>query len=218
MTFPRDRPIVCLITSGISTSANFSDTSANILELVALAASNDLSLVQIRENQLDGRLLFDLVSRAVSITKGSATRLLVNGRTDIAIAAGADGVHLPSDAYPPIVVREMAGKDFLIGVSTHSNEEISAAEKGGADYVFFGPIFDTPGKSPSIGMEALKQSAERFPAIPILGLGGIDKTNFCEVLASGAAGFAAIRYFNDKDNLAGITSLIGDCKKDNVKW
>lgn len=213
MTFSRDRPIICLITSGLSTSANFLQTSENILELVESAVANDLSLVQIREKQLDGRLLLELVSKAVSLTKGSMTRLVVNGRTDVAIAAGADGVHLPSDAYSPVVARKMAGADFLVGVSTHTNEGISAAEKGGADYVIFGPIFETPGKSSEIGIDALKQSVVRYPAMPILGLGGIDKTNVRDVLNTGAAGFAAIRYLNDKENLAGLASLKG-----NKKW
>lgn len=208
MTFSGDRPIVCLITSGESTHANYSRTSANILDLVAAAVANGLSLVQIREKQLDGRLLFDLVSKAVSLTKGSTTRLLVNGRTDVAIAAGADGVHLPSDAYSPTVAREMVGKEFLIGVSTHRLDEVAAAEQAGADYVVFGPVFDTAGKSPENGIDRLIQAVQSFPHIPILGLGGIDESNFYEVLETGAEGFAAIRYLNEIENVSSVRTAI----------
>jgi thiamine-phosphate pyrophosphorylase len=212
MTFPSDRPIVCLITSGESTHPNYTRTSANILDLVAAAVANGLSLVQIREKQLDGRLLFDLVSRAVSLTKGSMTRLLVNGRTDVAVAAGADGVHLPSDTYSPTIAREMAGEDFLIGVSTHRLDEVGAAEKAGADYVVFGPVFDTPGKSPESGIDGLIQAVQSFPNIPILGLGGIDESNFYEVLETGAAGFAAIRYLKEIENVSSVRTAIERCK------
>ncbi len=211
MTFLLDRPIVCLITSGESTSANFSSTSANILDLIAAAVANGVSLIQIREKQLDGKQLFDLVTRAVLLTKNSGSKLLVNGRTDIAIAAGADGMHLPSDAYSPVVARKMAANDFIIGVSTHSLDEIAAAEKCEADYVVFGPVFDTLGKSSEKGIGALKSAVGSFPAMPILGLGGIDETNLCEVIDSGAAGFAAIRYLNEKENLRQLAEIIGNC-------
>lgn len=233
MTFPGDRPIVCLITSGESTPANFSQTSIKILDLISAAVLNRISLIQIREKQLDGKQLLELVSKAVSLTTGSMTKLLVNGRTDVAIAAGADGVHLPSDAYSPTVARKMAGADFLIGVSTHNgradapvrmsakHEESLAggidADKSvrtptaGADYVVFGPIFDTPGKS-GTGVESLKQTVQTYPDIPILGLGGIDETNVCDVLETGAAGFAAIRYLNEKDNLGRLDKVIKGCK------
>jgi thiamine-phosphate pyrophosphorylase len=206
MTFPADRPCVCLITSGESTSVNFSLTSVKILDLIAMAV-NRVSLIQIREKQLDGKLLFDLVSKAVLLTAGSTTKLLVNGRTDVAIAAGADGVHLPSDAYSPEVARGMAGAGFLIGVSTHSVGEIAAAETAGADYVVFGPIFDTSRKSGQ-GLDTLKLAVTEFPQIPILGLGGIDETNLSGVLETGAAGFAAIRYMNEKENLQQIAKIL----------
>lgn len=214
MIFPDDRPIVCLITSGEATPANFSPTSIKILDLISAAVLNRISLIQIREKQLDGKQLFELVSRAVSLTKGSMTKLLVNGRTDVAIAAGADGVHLPSDAYSPTVARKMAGSDFLIGVSTHSFDEVAAAEKAGADYVVFGPVFATAGKS-ATGVEILKQALQKCSEIPILGLGGIDETNVCDVMGTGAAGFAAIRYLNDKGNLERLDNIINGCKRND---
>lgn len=214
MTLPGDRPVVCLITSGDSTHTNFSHTSIKLLEMISVAVLNRVSLIQIREKQLDGKQLFELASKAVFLTTGSMTKLLVNGRTDVAMAAGADGVHLPSDSYSPTVARTMAGADFLIGVSTHSFDEVAAAQKAGADYVVFGPIFDTPGKS-GTGVEYLKQASQDFPEIPILGLGGIDEGNVCEVLVSGAAGFAAIRYLNDKENLRQIAKVVENCEKGN---
>jgi thiamine-phosphate pyrophosphorylase len=212
MILPDDRPTVCLITSGESTLANFSHTSVKLLDLISAAVLNQVSLIQIREKQLDGKQLFELVSQALSLTKGSMTKLVVNGRTDIALAAGADGVHLPTDAYSPMVARKMAGSDFLIGVSTHSFDEISAAEKGSADYVVFGPLFDTSGKS-GMGVEYLKQAVQKFPDILVLGLGGIDDTNLCDVMETGAAGFAAIRYLNEKENLGRLEQVIDSWHK-----
>lgn len=214
MIFPVDRPVVCLITSGESTPANFSQTSVKTLDLIATAVSNRVSLIQIREKRLNGKQLFELVSKAVSLTKGTITKLLVNGRTDVAMAADADGVHLPSDAYSPDVVRKMAGADFMVGVSTHTFDKTAAAVKAGADYVVFGPIFDTSGKS-GTGVEILKQAVKNFPGIPILGLGGIDETNVCGVMETGAAGFAAIRYLNEKENLGRLDQVINGCKKWN---
>ena len=90
--------------------------------------------------------LYELTERAVEITRGSDTRLLVNDRSDIARAAGADGVHLTSQSLPADVVRKIYGPEFLIGVSTHSLDEARAARAGGADFVVFGPVFETESK------------------------------------------------------------------------
>src|SRR6185369_15178481 len=98
----------------------------------------EVPLFQIREKSLSARALYELVVGAVSITRGSKTRLLVNDRVDVARAAGADGVHLTAHSLPADVVRSTCGPDFLIGVSTHSREEAQAARAGGADFVVFG--------------------------------------------------------------------------------
>ncbi|HEX7773081.1 MAG TPA: thiamine phosphate synthase, partial [Pyrinomonadaceae bacterium] len=132
-------PITYPITSGKTTPQTISDT----LRFVRAAVEAEVTLIQIREKSLPARALYELATRAAEITRNSKTRLLVNDRADIARAAGADGVHLTSQSLPADVVRNIFGPEFLIGVSTHSLDEARAARDGGADFVVFGPVFET---------------------------------------------------------------------------
>src|ERR1051326_6667780 len=134
------QPILYAITSGATTSQTTSDDPefAAILDLIKSATIRKIPLFQIREKRLPTRVLYRLVCRAVEITRGSATRLLVNDRFDVARAAGADGVHLTSTSLPSRVVREVCGPELLIGASTHSLAEARAARDGGADFIVFG--------------------------------------------------------------------------------
>ena len=132
----------------------------------------------------------------------------MNDRFDIAVAAGAAGVHLPADSLPVIVVRENVGPDMIIGVSTHGSEEVVAAAEQGADFAVFGPVFDTPGKGPAKGLGALAAVCREAGGFPVLGLGGVDHGNFRSVIDAGAAGFAAIRSLNDPDSLSEIMELL----------
>src|SRR6185503_9617056 len=128
---PLDLPIIYPITNGATR------TPEDILPLIEAAVSAKVPLFQIREKLLPGRVLYELVTRAVEITRGSDTRLLVNDRSDIARATGADGVHLPGQSLPADVMRKIYGPEFLIGVSTHSHEEARMARVRGADFVVF---------------------------------------------------------------------------------
>jgi thiamine-phosphate pyrophosphorylase len=121
---------------------------------------------------------------------GTKTRILVNDRLDVALAADIDGVHLPGNGLPPSRVRPFVK---LLGVSTHSILEALEAEKAHADFIVFGPVFDSPGKT-SVGLEPLRRvvSAVR---IPVLAIGGITAANSAEVMKAGAAGIAGIRLF-----------------------
>ena len=144
-------------------------------------------------------MLYELTSRAAKITRGSQTRLLVNDRADIARAAGADGVHLTSQSLPAVEVRRIFGREFLIGVSTHSLAEARAASDG-ADFVVFGPIFDTESKrafGEPQGLDKLRELTSKLPEIPVIAIGGITMENFDACLGSGASGVAAIRLFNE---------------------
>ncbi|MEM6701063.1 MAG: thiamine phosphate synthase [Acidobacteriota bacterium] len=158
--------------------------------------------LQIREKHLgDG----ELYSIARTIREGFAGCLLVNGRLDIAFAAGADGVHLTSTSAPPERVRDWAADHrLLIGVSTHSLSEIRDAEKSRLDYVVFGPVFPTPSKARFGAPQGLEQleEATRVSELPVLAVGGIDPGNAAEALAAGAHGVAAIRGFADPQALA----------------
>ena len=147
-------------------------------------------MIQVREKDLDASALFDLVCRVRDAAAGTATKILVNDRLDIALAAEVDGVHLPANGLPTARVRPLVR---TLGCSTHTLEEALDAERDGADFVVFGPIFETPGKSP-IGIDALRQVATAV-RIPVLAIGGITRENTTEVLGAGAAGIAAIRLF-----------------------
>ena len=173
-----------------------------------------MPLFQIREKSLSGRVLYDLTARAVEITRGSDTRLLVNDRSDIARAAGADGVHLTSQSLPAYVVRQIYGPEFLIGVSTHSLDEARAAQAGGANFVVFGPVFETASKrefgAPQ-GLQRLEEVARELRGFPVVAIGGITLDNAAACFNAGASGVAAIRLLNDaarmSASVAGLRSV-----------
>lgn len=160
---------------------------------------------------MSARVLFELTARAAEITRGSSTRLLVNDRSDIARAAGADGVHLTSQSLPADVVRKPYGPEFLIGVSTHSLDEARAARTGGADFVVFGPVFETESKlafgTPQ-GLSRLEEVTSELRGFPVIAIGGITLENAGACFQAGASGVAAIRLLNDVERMASIVESI----------
>jgi thiamine-phosphate pyrophosphorylase len=190
-------PLVCLITTGESSPENFSESRDQILDAIAGAARERVSMVQIREKALTARQLFELSKEAARITASSTTTLFVNGRPDIALEAGADGVHLPSDGLPAAAVKNAFGNRLLIGVSTHSLRDIEEARESGADFVTFGPVFATPGKGEPQGVDMLARVCVAMHGFPVIAVGGVDGSNFRSIFDAGAAGFAAIRFLND---------------------
>lgn len=208
MNHPLQKPSIYLITNGDADSGNFTLKTREILETVRAAAESGISMIQIREKSLSARLLFDLTEAAFEITRETDTKLLVNGRADIALAAGADGVHLPADGLPADVVRRSFPSDFLIGVSTHSVKEALTAKTNGADFVTFGPVFESPGKSRPQGVEELTRVCELLDTFPVIALGGIDESNYRNVLEAGASGFAAIRFLNEESDLRRLAAKL----------
>ncbi len=194
-------PITYLITSGKATDENFSEAASDILALVAIAVREGVSLIQLREKQLSGRRLFELASACVNVVKNTRSKLLINDRGDIAVAAGADGVHLTEVSIPVSVAREVFGKELLIGVSTHTPEGARSGAADGADFAVYGPIFETPGKGPAVGVKLLADACSAIAAFPVLGVGGIDESNCRSVIAAGAAGVAAIRGMEDAESI-----------------
>ncbi len=197
-------PIVYPITSGES-------TPDDILQLVRAAVDAEVPLFQIREKSVSGRMLFELVARAAELTRGSKTRLLVNDRSDIARAAGADGAHLTTHSLAVDVVRKIYGAEFLIGVSTHSLEEARAAAAVGADFVVFGPVFETESKrvyGKPQGVEKLSEVTYELGEFPVVAIGGITLENAGECFDAGARGVAAIRLLNNADNMFSIVETI----------
>jgi thiamine-phosphate pyrophosphorylase len=209
---------VYLITSGVTNAQTTPATEdfSNVLRLVEAAVSAKIDLIQIREKQLSAKVLYQLSSSAAAITRASATKLLVNDRSDIAAACGADGVHLTSSSLPPETIRLTFGAEFLIGVSTHSLAEATSSRDGGADFVVFGPIFDTPSKrqyGEPVGLSALRRVSSELAPFPVLALGGVTRDNVADCIQAGAAGVAAITMLNDRlqlDRVAdGIRALQG---------
>jgi thiamine-phosphate pyrophosphorylase len=206
-------PIIYLITSGATKpdSNQASEDFQNILALVRASVKARVSLIQLREKNLPARTLYELTARCAAITEGTATRLLVNDRADIARAARADGVHLTAHSIEASIIRRTFGTDFLVGVSTHSLAEAQAARDASADFAVFGPIFDTPSKrayGPPVGLEALREAAHTLSQFPIIALGGITQKNATDALRAGASGIAAIRLFTDPDNIDATVRVV----------
>jgi thiamine-phosphate pyrophosphorylase len=197
-------PLIYLITTGTLTEANFSRRSSQYLLLFEEAVSAGISLIQIREKGLSDRLVFELARQAVERTRGSATKLLINDRADIAVASGADGVHLTAASVSPEEIRNAFTHDLIVGVSTHTIAEVEAASKQMADFAVFGPVYASPGKAELTGVTKLRAAVDRVAPFPVLALGGIDETNYGSALQCGAAGFAAIRYLNDVRNVRNL--------------
>jgi thiamine-phosphate pyrophosphorylase len=208
-----NKPIVYLITEGKATVENFSEQKANILEIVQTASENEISLIQIREKHLPARLVFELASEAAKITNKTDTKLLINDRADIAFAANADGVHLTENSISAEIIRKIFPKGFIIGVSTHSLANAEIARQQEADFVTFSPIFASPNKGESQGLEKLREVCEKLESFPVVALGGIDQDNYKSVFENGASGFAAIRFLNDTKNLRKLTGEVHTKKR-----
>ena len=205
-------PILCYVTDG----GSLPDGVAVLPRAIQAALRAGVDWIQIREKNLPGRQLVELTRAAVRETREAQpgrARILVNDRLDVALAAGADGVHLGGSSMPVAEVtawlrRERArlgiAADLLIGRSCHSIEEARQAEHDGASYVIFGPVFATPSKAQYGPPQGVKRLADvcRALRIPVLAIGGVTIENAPECLRAGAAGIAAIRLFQQNPNLA----------------
>ena len=206
-------PIIYLITSGTTTGITTPDSPefSQLLTLINAAVDTEIPLIQIREKALNARVLYELTRLAVEIAQDSSTKVLVNDRFDVALAAGADGVQLTAQSLPTAVVRSETSDRFLIGVSTHSPGEAEAAQAGGADFILFGPVFQTESKRQfgrPQGLNKLAEVVEAVESLPVIAIGGISLENVSRCLQHGAAGVAAIGLLNDSNNLAATVRSI----------
>lgn len=185
--------IRCYITDSQSLVAE------SLLDAIGRNLAAGVTWIQIREKDLSARALFELVEAALKLPNPHGSKLIVNTRADVALAAGvagAAGVHLPSGSPPARVWRKPG---FLIGVSCHSVDDVRQAEEEGADYVVFGPVFPPRSKSSSIeprGLEGLARAAAAV-RIPVLALGGVTEENSAACVSAGAAGIAGITIFQE---------------------
>jgi thiamine-phosphate pyrophosphorylase len=215
-------PVICLVTDrwrlappapGFGAGDRQDEARVEALaRLVADAAAAGVSIVQVRERGLSDRQLLAVTSRLVASAPG--TRIVVNDRVDVALAANAAGVHLRGDSMPAHRVRALAPAGFLIGQSVHSAAEARAAADGGADYLIMGTIYRTPSKPPEapiVGLEGLADAC-RAVSLPVLAIGGVGADNLRDVAAAGAAGFAAIGWFvraAQEGGAAGLRAALG---------
>jgi len=215
MALKLELPITYLITSGQTSATTTPDSPEflKILNLVEAATVAGVSLIQIREKNLRVRVLADLCGRASTITRKSGTSLLVNDRVDVALAHGADGVHLSSESLSAAVARKISGSDFIVGVSAHSLDEVIVAKNGGADFAVFGPVFETPSKAQfgePQGIDKLREISSSAGKFPVFAIGGVSLDNVDECFAAGAMGVAAIRLFEEPATLAHRIIVITD--------
>jgi thiamine-phosphate pyrophosphorylase len=204
---------LCYVTNRKALAGTPEEQMRLLLEKIENAARAGVDWIQIREKDLDARRLTALVQEAKR-RAGAACRILVNDRLDVALAAGADGVHLGESSLPVAearrCLREHAeGRQFLLGVSTHAVKSVQEAEANGADYAIFGPVFAAPSKlkyGPPRGLEELGAACGSV-SIPVIAIGGITLQNARECVEAGATGIAAIRLFQDADTMDVVDGL-----------
>lgn len=203
------RPILYYITDRTQFPGSESARREKLLDKIGEAAACGIDFIQLREKDLCSRELENLARRAreaVRSQKNSPSRLLINSRSDIALAIGASGVHLRSDDVSVAHAREVAqlacGKQkreaggWVVSVSCHSEEEVGVAARDGADFVVFAPVFAKAGSSPA-GLAALRRACQYN--VPVLALGGVTQGNAKSCLEAGAAGIAGIRLFQENE-------------------
>ncbi len=177
----------------------------DLLVCIEANARQGVEWVQIREKDLPVRDLLVLVRAAVARVRQYGTKVLVNGRFDVALATGAHGVHLPSDAPAASVMRRIVPADFLIAVSTHAVSEVERAEREGADLAVFGPVFPTvskPGLVKIPGLDGLREACEAV-RMPVAALGGINADRESACRDAGATAVAGIGMFQTDEGSTG---------------
>ena len=193
----------------LTESPEFPVQSSRLLLAVEDALKAGVKAVQLREKDLPARRLLDMAYGMREITARYDATLFINERVDIAMCAEADGIHLGQSGIPVHAARKIVGERVLIGASTHNLEEALTAEREGADFITFGPVYDTPSKrkyGEPVGIGALQMVSEKI-SLPVFGIGGITAERVKEVMKAGARGIALIR------GILGETDIKGTAKE-----
>jgi thiamine-phosphate pyrophosphorylase len=195
MNLPKLYPITDARLSGLSHA-----------EQVARLAEGGATFIQLREKHLSPREFYREAEAALDVVREHTdVRLIVNDRADIALALGADGVHLGQHDLDPVAARRLLGENFIIGYSTHTVAQAIEAARLPLDYIALGPIFDTRTKEnpdPTIGLDALRRARAAIdPSIPLIAIGGITHTNALAALHAGANSLALVSALLDTPDL-----------------
>jgi thiamine-phosphate pyrophosphorylase len=163
------------------------------------ALRGGVDMVQLRDRELDDDSLLDAAARFRSLCHEHGALFWVNDRPDLALAAQADGVHVGQDDAPPGAVRDQVGEQLLIGLSTHSPEQLEAALGSEADQLSVGPVWETPTKPgrPAAGLDYVRHAARNAGDRPWFAIGGIDEANIGEVVDAGARRVVVVRAIRD---------------------
>ena len=186
----------------VTERGRFGGSLDRLADAIVRAARAGVDAVQVRERGLDDRTLLDFVTRVVAGVSPTAARVVVNGRVDVALAAGAAGVHLRGDCMPASRVRAIVPDGFLVGRSVHSREEAQTAEAdGGCDYLIFGTVFPSSSKPQghaAAGVDLLREVC-RTVRLPVVAIGGMNEARAAEAARAGARGVAGIEMFAGAD-------------------
>jgi thiamine-phosphate pyrophosphorylase len=184
-----------------------------LLRAVEAAVKGGVTMVQLREKEASTGEFFALAKELLALTRPLHIPLIINDRLDIALAAGADGLHIGQSDLPLKEARRIAGKDFIIGVSAAAPEEALEAERGGADYIGAGAVFPTGSKadvSAVIGLEGLSAICAAVK-IPVVAIGGIGPGNAQAVMEAGAAGAAVISAILSQPDIQEAAAALRRC-------
>jgi thiamine-phosphate pyrophosphorylase len=168
-----------------------------LIDVIRRNLASGVDMVQIREKDLAVRDLLALCRRVIALPNRGRSKIIINDRADVALACGADGIHLPNDSISPGALRRIVPPRFTIGVSCHTPEAVVRAAAEGADFVVYGPVFTPLSKAtsaPAVGLDSLRATV-RLVDIPVLALGGMTFLNARLCIAAGAAGIAGISLF-----------------------
>ncbi len=209
--------MICLVTDRRRVSAGH-DAADRLVDLVAAAAGAGVDVIQVRERDLDARDLIALVRRCLDAVRGTTAKVIVNDRTDVALAAGAHGVHLRADSIDAPAARALLPPNALLGRSVHSVAEAAAASRGGGlDYLILGTLFPTPSKDSSQRRTTLDElsAASRVSAVPVLAIGGMTVERASAAARAGASGVAGVGLFISPDGRphAHVQTIVADLRR-----